>query len=86
MALKLNCKVDQIQLDPEDELTQNVDPAQVAYYIYLKQTLIKVLAPARDGGGCVMELSPEVLKDPSAQLSLVARDVTQWLKTGAALP
>jgi hypothetical protein len=74
-------------LDPEDELTQNVDPANVAYYVYLKQTLMKVLAPARENGANVqMVLSPDLLKDSQAQLSLVARDVTQWLKTGAPLP
>lgn len=36
---KLTVKVDQIQLDPEDELTQNVDPANVAYYIFINKTL-----------------------------------------------
>jgi hypothetical protein len=87
MSLRLNCKVDQIQLDPEDELTQNVDPANVAYYVYLKQTLIKVLAPAREhGSNCQMILTHDILKDQQAQLSLVARDVTQWLKTGAPIP
>lgn len=47
-SYKLSVKVDQIQLDPEDELTQNVDPSNVAYYIFLNKTLIKALAPARD--------------------------------------
>ena len=33
-GVKLIVGVDQIQLDPEDELTQNVNPENVVYYIY----------------------------------------------------
>jgi len=85
--LRLNCKVDQIQLDPEDELTQNVDPANVAYYVFLNKNLMRVLTPARNpGADCTFVLSSEILNDPQAQLSLIARDVTQWLKSGAAIP
>jgi hypothetical protein len=33
-GVKLTVGVESIQLDPEDELTQNVDPENCAYYIY----------------------------------------------------
>lgn len=86
-SLRVTCAVDQIQLDPEDELTQNVDPANVAYYVFVNKTLMGVVTPARDASpDCSLVMSPEILNDPQAQLSLIARDVTQWLKSGAPIP
>jgi hypothetical protein len=63
--LRLTCSVDQIQLDPEDELTQNVDPANVGYYVYVNKNLMRVLTPARDGSPeCTFVLTSDILNDP----------------------
>jgi hypothetical protein len=46
-GVKLTVGVSQIQLDPEDELTQHVDPKNVVYYVYENKNITGVIAPTR---------------------------------------
>jgi hypothetical protein len=52
-GVKLTVAVSEIQLDPEDELTQNVDPQNVIYYIYQNREIVGVVAPQRAGNSKV---------------------------------
>jgi hypothetical protein len=65
-GLKLTVGVSQIQLDPEDELTQNVLPQNVVYYIYQNRQIVGVLAPFKDKNPKIdLALTAALINDPN---------------------
>ena len=86
-GLKVVVKVDEIQLDPEDELTQNVDPKNVVYYIYENRNLVGILNPNDPlNQQCNVLMTPAIVNDSSGLLSIIARDATQYLASGEPFP
>lgn len=86
-GVKVTVGVDQIQLDPEDELTQNVDPENCAYYIYQNRQIVGALCPARVNNPTLdFVLTAAMINESGGQVSIIARDATEALRTGAAIP
>ena len=86
-GVKLTVGVSQIQLDPEDELTQNVEPKNCVYYIYQNRSIVGVSAPSRDANRfATLTLTAAMINEPSGQLSIIARDATEVLKSGEQFP
>ena len=64
--MKLTVGVSEIQLDPEDELTQNVEPKNVVYYIYQNRSIVGIVAPSRAGSQEITtKLTAAMINEPS---------------------
>lgn len=79
-GIKLTVGVSLIQLDPEDELTQNVEPKNCVYYIYQNRSIVGISAPSRDANKfATITLTADMINEPSGQVSIIARDATEVL-------